>query len=136
MEAEFRALLTGDAAIAALLTFSGGLAIYWDEIPQNAPDKCVVLYPIGEMPDYHMQGPSGLEDHIVQINVRALKVTDVWAVIRALKAKLNGVSLQQGSVLFKSIRIVGNGRLPSVDTGTNVYVGRRIDIAFWTASAS
>jgi hypothetical protein len=86
MEEALRALLTGYAPLTALVA----QRIYWNAIPQDAADPCVVLYKISGAPGYHSQGTDSLEASIVQIDVRALSVTSMWAVARAIKAKLSG----------------------------------------------
>jgi hypothetical protein len=86
LEEALRALLTGYAPLTALVA----QRIYWNAIPQDAVDPCVVLYKITGAPGYHMQGSDDLEAGIVQIDVRAINTTSMWAVARAIRAKLSG----------------------------------------------
>lgn len=88
MEEAFRALLTGDATLTGLV----GTRIYWNAIPQDAADPSVVLYKITGGEGHTMDGPDGMFNGTVQIDVRATSVSSMWAVSRAIRAKLDGYS--------------------------------------------
>lgn len=129
MESNLRALLTGYAPLTALVS----TRIYWNEIPQTAADPCVVLYKITGAPGLHMQGTDRLERSIVQINVRALSVTSMWAVRDAIIARLNAVRVQQGTVDFKGI-FLQSERQASEKPGTVVYHTCQLDFLVWAGT--
>lgn len=131
MQSALRSLLTGDATLAALVS----TRIYWNAIPQDAADPCVVLYKITGAPGVHMQGSDGLESSIVQIDVRALTVTSMWAVRDAIITKLHAFSGQQGSVLFRGI-FLRDERQTSEKPGTVLYHRASLDFDIWSKSAS
>lgn len=86
MESALRGLLTGYSPLTALVS----TRIFWNAIPQDTPDPCVVLYKIAGAPHHTYQGPTDLEPSIVQIDVRAVTVTSMWAVRDAIMACLDG----------------------------------------------
>jgi hypothetical protein len=112
MEEALRALLAGYAPLAALVA----QRIYWNSIPQDAADPCVVLYKIAGGEGHHHQGPDGLFSGIVQIDVRAVSTTSMWAVSRAVRAKLDGYSDDHFRGVFHR-----NDRQSSEKPGTTLY---------------
>lgn len=129
MESALRALLTGYAPLTALVS----TRIYWNEIPQATTDPCVVLYKIAGAPGIHMQGSDRLEQSIVQINVRALSVTSMWAVRDAIIARLHAQRVQQGTVEFKGIFLTSE-RQNSEKPGAVVYQTCQLDFQVWSGS--
>ncbi|RYE43611.1 MAG: DUF3168 domain-containing protein [Hyphomicrobiales bacterium] len=99
MEEALRALIVEDVALADLI----GDAVYWNHIPQNAPDLCLSLFKISSSPSYTLTGAVGLENSRVQADVRALSVAAAWAISRALKTRLSGFRGVQSGVRFDGI---------------------------------
>lgn len=129
MESSFRALLTGDAALTALV----GARIYWNAIPQNAADPCVVMYRVAGGPGIHMQGSDGLTNATVQIDVRATKVTDMWAVRDAIVVNLHGFKGDQGGIRFRGI-FLSTERQSSEKPGETLYHRTSLDFDVWSAT--
>jgi hypothetical protein len=122
MEEALRALLTGYAPLTALVA----QRIYWNAIPQDAADPCVVLYKITGGEGHHMQGPDGLFNGTVQIDVRAISTTSMWAVSRAIRAKLDGYSDDNFRGVFQR-----NDSQSSEKPGTTLYHRSRQDFDVW-----
>jgi hypothetical protein len=122
MEAQLRALLTGYAPLTALVV----QRIFWNYIPQDASDPNVVLYKINGSPSYTMQGAVNLTGNIVQINVRALTVTSMWAVRDAIIAKLSGHRDAAFAGVFLSAE-----RQDSEKPGTTLYHMAQLDFDVW-----
>lgn len=105
MEAEFRALLTGHAALTALVA----QRIYWGTIPQAAADPCVVMYLISSVTGAHMQGSDRLTESIVQIDIRVAArdsqaaIANMWAIRDVIKDRLHAKRITQGNIEFKGI---------------------------------
>lgn len=131
MEAEFRALLTGDAAITALV----GSHIYWNNVPQEAADLCVRLSKITGAPGYHMGGSDRLESTVVQIDVRALTVSSMWAVRDAIKTKLDGFKGLQDNIVFQGI-FLRDERQTAEKPGTVLYHRSSTDWDVYSGFAS
>ena len=101
MQEALTALLLADTAIAGLT--GGGDRLYWNVGEQGKPDPMAVLYLISGVPDYHMQGPSGLVESRVQIDCRAGTVAEALALARAIEARLSGYRGTQDGIKFKGI---------------------------------
>jgi hypothetical protein len=126
MEAEFRSLLTGDPAVAALVS----TRIYWNAIPQSAADPCIVLYKITGIPDAHHGGPSGLNEFLVQIDIRALNFASAVAVRDAVKDVLNAKRQAKDSIEF--VTFVQDEQHTSEKPDTTLYHRIRLDIGGWS----
>jgi hypothetical protein len=87
MEAALRALLIGYAPLTALVPAA---RIVWNHLPQATARPAIVLYKITGAEGLTHSGPDRLASNIVQIDVQATKVTDMWAIRDALIAKLHG----------------------------------------------
>lgn len=130
MEEALRALLAGNAPLTALVA----QRIYWGAIPQDATDPCVVMYRITGAPGYHMQGSDGLESSIVQVNVRAMSTTSMWAVSRAIKAKLSGFKGVQSGIDFRGIFLRAE-RQAFEKPATTGYHTAQLDFDIWSTAA-
>lgn len=132
MEEALRALLAGYAPLTALVgTNAGpnpgaGPSIYWGEFPQGVKDPAVALYKITGGEGHHLQGPDGLFNGTVQIDVRAVKVSEMWAISRAIRAKLDGYSDDH----FRGIFHRGD-RQSSEKPGTTLYHRSSQDFDVW-----
>lgn len=119
MEEALRALLTSYAPLTALVS----TRIFWNAIPQDTPDPCVVLYKITGSPTYTFtDGATDLTSSIVQIDVRALTVASMWAIARAIEAKLSGYRGGAFQAVFKA-----SDRQSSEKPGTVLYHRCSID---------
>jgi hypothetical protein len=129
MEAQFRSLLADDAAIAALV----GARIYWNAIPQTASDPCVVMYVISRLADAHHGGANGLNNWLVQIDVRALTFASAIAVRDAIVAKLHAKRFSQGGL--KITTVLQSERQRSEKPGTTLYHQVQLDFSVWSGNA-
>ena len=101
MQEALTALLLADTAIAGLT--GGGDRLYWNVGEQGKPDPMAVLYLISGVPDYHMQGPSGLVESRVQIDCRAGTVAEALALARAIEARLSGYRGTRDGIKFMGV---------------------------------
>lgn len=131
MEEALRALLLSDPTIVGLV----GQRIYWNDIPQATAGDLIVLHKISGAPSYTLRGPTSLRGSRVQINTRADKVVDAWAIERAVEAKLSGFRGSQGGVMFAGIFLEDSAELTSEKTGTDLYRGTRSDYSVWSKAA-
>ena len=86
MEKAFRAILTTDTAVKALVPAS---RINWGTHPQGASFPAIVLNVISDAEDYHMSGPNGLFRGRVQADCYGLTYGATKAVSRAVRAALH-----------------------------------------------
>jgi len=101
MQEDLTALLLADTAIAGLT--GDGDRLYWNVKEQGKPDPSAVLYLISGVPDYHMQGPSGLVESRVQVDCRGDTVADALELARAIEARLSGYRGTVGTTKFMGI---------------------------------
>jgi hypothetical protein len=87
MEEALTSLLLDDAMLGALV----GDRIHWVTRPQGSDLPAVVLNKIDALPDYTMQGPSGLSSNRIQVDCLAASYGEVKAVARAVAAILSGL---------------------------------------------
>lgn len=90
MEADFWSLLAGYAPLSALVGGSASPRIVWNHLPQSTADPAVVLYKVTGAEGHTFQGRDGMQEAIVQIDVRALTVASMWQVRDAIIARLDG----------------------------------------------
>jgi hypothetical protein len=89
MEEEFRAILTGAAAVTALAPAS---RINFVSHPQGAPLPGVVLTVVTDFENMTMRGPDGLSQGRVQADCYAMTYTQAKQLSRAVRAALSGYS--------------------------------------------
>ena len=99
MEQSFIALLLSDSALVALV----GDRIHWDTQTQGEAKPAVVLYLVSDVPDYHMQGPSGFVESRVQIDCRGATRKSAKAVASAVQDLLSGYAGTVGNIKFQGI---------------------------------
>lgn len=87
MEEEFRALLTGSAAVTALVPAP---RINWEEHPQGAGWPGVVINLIGSAEGLTQQGPDGLHQGRVQVDCNALTFKESRDIARVIQTVLHG----------------------------------------------
>jgi len=86
MEEEFRALLTGSAAVTAIC----GNRIEYGGNAQGAAYPRIALYTIGDNEDHNMKGPDGLSVGRVQVDCYATTYGGAKLLGRAVRAVLDG----------------------------------------------
>lgn len=87
MEEDFRALLTGSAAVTALVPAS---RIGWASAPQGAAYPLIVLRLIRQAEGLTLAGPDGLHVGRVQVDVYALTYREAALTARAVRNRLHG----------------------------------------------
>jgi hypothetical protein len=126
MEAELRALLTGHAALTALVA----QRIYWNAIPQGSARPLIVLFRISGGPGLHSRGSDGLTNATVQIDVQALTVTSMWAIRDAVVTLLHGY--QGGN--FQGISLLTERQDSDELTGGGLVHRSSLDFDVWWAA--
>lgn len=99
LEEDLRSLILAGPGIPA--------RVYWVQRPQAGDLPAIVLQRITGLPDYHMQGPSGLVESRVQADVWALGYGDAKFLARALIDHVSGFRGTQGTTNFQAIMIDG-----------------------------
>lgn len=87
MEEEFRALLQGSAALTAIVAPE---KINWGEVPQGAHPPAIALHLIDNVDGLTQQGPDGLWQGRVQVDVYDLTFGGAMAAARAVQGILRG----------------------------------------------
>jgi len=87
-----RSLLTGDPAIAAIITVGGISRVYPGTLPQGTTLPSVVQNLITESSDYHLIGPSYLGQSRMQIDCWAQLPDDAVLLADLVLDKLSGYS--------------------------------------------
>lgn len=132
MEESFRALLISSAPLVAIV----GSDIYWNTIAQGAGTDAVVMYLIGGGPGYHLQGPDGLTENRVQVDARADKLTDAWAIARTIKARLSGYRGSEGATFFNGIFLLSERQdYDNPGNGAQAYHRVSLDFQIWSRAA-
>lgn len=131
MQGDLRALLAGDSTLAGLVAGR----IYWNAIPQDTGDPCVVMYLIDGAEGYAMGGRDGLNQSLVQIDVRAVTVASMWAVRDAIVAVLDAYRGTVGDTEFRGIFRNGE-RQSSEKPGTQLYHRSSMDWTIWSRAAA
>lgn len=87
MEEALIALILDDGGVTHLM----GTSVWWGRAPQASTTyPRVVLRKVSGIPDYHLQGPSGLEMSRVQVDCYGATYTSAKASARAVRAVLSG----------------------------------------------
>jgi hypothetical protein len=87
MEQAFRAILHNTSGVIALVPAA---RINWGEHPQGAANPYIVLTVISEIPGLTMQGPDGLVEFRVQVDVYAPSYGAAKGAARTVIALLHG----------------------------------------------
>ncbi|WP_332717343.1 tail completion protein gp17 [Pelagibacterium mangrovi] len=140
MEADFRSLIVSASAITALVPASD---IRLNFIPQGASAKAVAIYRVSGVPGYVMDGPDGLEESRIQVDVRCSDPKNApgsgysaaFAIAAQIKALLSGFKGTIGGTQFQMIGILAE-RQSSEDTDTAFYHRFSIDFQVWHRQTS
>jgi hypothetical protein len=128
MEAALRALLTGYGPLTALVPADD--RIVWNHLPQATARPAIVLFKISGSPGITMQGSDGLTGSIVQIDVQALKVTDMWAIRDQIVSLLHGYH----DATFPGIFADGDRQTSEELTGGGIVHRASLDFNVWYAA--
>lgn len=142
MEADFKAILAGHAALLEVIGINlgtgvngpaAGPSIYPSAYAQGCLDPCIRYQKIAGGPGLHMQGSDGLSNDLVQIDIRGRTAASVIAVRDVLLgAHGTGGLLHpyvgiEGSTNFQLIRLAEGG-----DRG--IRHEKPNDVDYYTAS--
>jgi hypothetical protein len=97
VEESLVALLLADAGLEALVTNR----INWNVKPQASGLPAIILTEASGTPDYHAQGPSGLVESRVQVDVWGKTYGQMKTVARAVEARLSGMREISGGTQFQ-----------------------------------
>ena len=126
MEQELRALLRGNAAVAAL---AGGL-VDWGESPQPGAARYIVLHLISDTEGATMQGRDGLRQSRVQVDCYGPDYAAVAALSAAVKDALHGYRGGGfGAIFFDGGRIPREGN----DEASAIYRASLDFLTHWRA---
>lgn len=102
MEEELIAFMLADVGIAALVS----TRIHWRERPQGGGLPDIILHNLGGPVDYHMQGPSGLNQSRIQIDCWSnVSLAQSLAVKRAVEASLSGLRATMSGIEIQGMFI-------------------------------
>jgi len=87
MKTAFRAVLTSDSALTALVP---SVAIVFGDFVQGRPYPCVVCDVVSGFEDMTHAGPNGLLQGRVQVDCYSNDYTQVWAIADRVVELLNG----------------------------------------------
>jgi len=100
MEEALTALLLADAGVSALV----GTRVHWLRLPAQVHGRPYLnLQVVGDVPGYHMAGPSGLVSTRVQADSWGETALAAKQVDRAVKAALSGWSGTQSGIVFQGV---------------------------------
>ena len=100
MEADLLSLILSASGVTDLV----GQRVTWGARPQGVGKPDIALLLVSGVPDYHMQGESGLDASLVQIDIRSDESLKKSGAIRdAVRAALSGYSGTVGSTTFYGI---------------------------------
>lgn len=136
MEADFLSLLADENSVASLVTTGSITRIAWNSIGQSWADPNVVIYRVaGGVPGYTMDGPDGLVSTVVQINIRAVKYSDMIALRDAIAALLSGYTGTKGDTEFLGI-FHRSERQVIEKPGDVLYQTCQLDFDVWSRAAA
>jgi len=100
MEADLLSLILSASGVTDLV----GQRVTWGARPQGVGKPDIALLLVSGVPDYHMQGESGLDASLVQVDIRSDASLKAAGDIRdAVRAVLSGYSGTLGSTTFYGI---------------------------------
>lgn len=100
MLADLRTLILSVSAVTALV----GTRVTVGARPQGVPQPDVSLLTVSLVPDYHLQGESGLDNTLVQLDVRSkVSMIEADTIAAAIRTVLSGYKGTVGSTTFYGI---------------------------------
>jgi hypothetical protein len=129
MEEDLIQYMLADSGISALVA----TRIHWDERPQGGGLPDIVMHNLGGPIDYHMQGPSGLEQTRIQIDCWSNKSkAESLAIKRAVKAALSGLRANLSGVEIQGMFIDAyNDAFDAAAEASEHYYRHRLDFIVW-----
>ena len=100
MEPDLLSLILSSSGVTDLV----GQRVTWGARPQGVGKPDIALLLVSGVPDYHMQGESGLDASLVQMDIRSdASLKQAGDIRRAARAVLSGYSGTVGSTTFYGI---------------------------------
>lgn len=100
MEADLLSLILSASGVTDLV----GQRVTWGARPQGVGKPDIALLLVSGVPDYHMQGESGLDASLVQMDIRSdASLKQAGDIRDAVRAVLSGYSGAVGSTTFYGI---------------------------------
>ena len=100
MEADLLSLILSASGVTDLV----GQRVTWGARPQGVGKPDIALLLVSGVPDYHMQGESGLDASLVQMDIRSdASLKQAGDIRDAVRAVLSGYSGTVGSTTFYGI---------------------------------
>lgn len=132
-EEDFRSLLLS-GPVAALV---GGRAA-WGEVADGQIHPCISIWSVTDIPDYTMEGPSGLAPRLLQVDCWGLTFASAIAVERAVVATLDAYMGTVGGTVFQGIFFTGREetREPVVGNPAARYYRVRRALTAWYCDAA
>lgn len=127
MEEALRAYLLGSSGLTALVS----TRVQWGVLAQSMAYPAVVLTRIDGLPDYAMDGPTGLVSSRVQADCWGETYASVKAVARQVKARISGVDATQSGVVLRGGFIEGERDSFEVGAGAADLFRVSLDFIIW-----
>lgn len=127
MEESFVALLLAASGLSALVS----ARIFWGKAPQSVAAPYVVLSRVSGIPDYHLQGPSGLVQSRVQADCYGTTYASAKGVARQVEARLSGFRGPHGTTQFDGVFKVGERDLYNDDPTPAALHAVSMDFTLW-----
>lgn len=125
-------LLTGGGSPAPL----ADIGVHWNDAPQAAPLPYVVLWTVSDLPDYVMEGPSGLENIRIQCDCKARSYPAAKDLARNVKDIVSAFKGTVGATNFQGIFI--DGSRDGIEPAGGASAERRdvcsLDLVVWFAA--
>jgi len=100
MEPDLLSLILSSSGVTDLV----GQRVTWGSRPQGVGKPDIALLLVSGVPDYHMQGESGLDASLVQMDIRSdASLKQAGDIRDAVRAVLSGYSGTVGSTTFYGI---------------------------------
>lgn len=132
MDADFRAILAGHAALTNLVS----TRIYPVQYPQAAASPAVRYTVINAAPGLHMQGSDGLTETLMQIDVRATTFASSVAIRDVLVALLHPYRGLVGNTDFRLIRLSSDRGAQFEKPANFEYFTTSLDFQIWSRAAA
>jgi hypothetical protein len=132
MEADFRALLVGDAALLVLVS----TRIYPSTYAQATVNPAIRYMKVAGATGLDMGGSDGLSEATVQVDVRStVGASEAINIRDRLVALLHGFQGGEGGSNFRLIQLSTDRGIQYDDTGTTKYYTASMDFDVWYRAA-
>lgn len=136
LEEDLRDVLLTQGGSPPPLVSLVGSRVHWNDQPQAGDLPCIVLWKVSDLPDYAMEGDTGLASARVQCDCKALSYSAAKALERAVKGVVTGFAGTVGGTVFQGIFIEGSrdGIEPAGGTSAERRDVCSLDLVVWFGS--